>query len=177
MPERPGPHKTLPAVGSALGLSGYARPSPVQVLTIELDEPFRLDLTVWALRRRAHNAIDRWDGSTYRDAVRENQPVVCTCWILVPGRGTTEVRLVAQFESSQLLGRVLARIGVRGWIGTWHRSVRPPLPGPSRRSEADQLRVDQRSRRRIGRQKRRDEVLAGAEHELGDAAQEGEMQR
>lgn len=38
------------------------------------------------------------------------------CWILVPGRGTTEVRLIAQFESSQLLGRVLARIGVRGWI-------------------------------------------------------------
>jgi len=27
--------------------------------------PFRLDLTVWALRRRAHNEIDRWDGHTY----------------------------------------------------------------------------------------------------------------
>ncbi len=31
--------------------------------------PFRLDLTVWALRRRADNAIDRWDGTTYRRAV------------------------------------------------------------------------------------------------------------
>lgn len=28
--------------------------------------PFRLDLTVWALRRRAHNAIDRFDGETWR---------------------------------------------------------------------------------------------------------------
>lgn len=28
--------------------------------------PFRLDLTVWALRRRPDNIIDRWDGSTYR---------------------------------------------------------------------------------------------------------------
>ncbi|MDA8294142.1 MAG: hypothetical protein M0040_07265 [Actinomycetota bacterium] len=28
--------------------------------------PFRLDLTVWALRRRAHNAVDAWDGTTYR---------------------------------------------------------------------------------------------------------------
>jgi DNA-3-methyladenine glycosylase II len=28
--------------------------------------PFRLDLTVWALRRRSRNAIDRWDGETYR---------------------------------------------------------------------------------------------------------------
>jgi DNA-3-methyladenine glycosylase II len=27
--------------------------------------PFRLDLTVWALRRRAHNEIDRWDGHRY----------------------------------------------------------------------------------------------------------------
>lgn len=28
--------------------------------------PFRLDLTVWTLRRRPDNAIDRWDGATYR---------------------------------------------------------------------------------------------------------------
>jgi DNA-3-methyladenine glycosylase II len=28
--------------------------------------PFRLDLTVWALRRRRDNAIDGWDGTTYR---------------------------------------------------------------------------------------------------------------
>jgi DNA-3-methyladenine glycosylase II len=28
--------------------------------------PFRLDLTVWTLRRRAENAVDRWDGHTYR---------------------------------------------------------------------------------------------------------------
>jgi DNA-3-methyladenine glycosylase II len=28
--------------------------------------PFRLDLTVWTLRRRAHNIVDRWDGTTYR---------------------------------------------------------------------------------------------------------------
>jgi len=27
--------------------------------------PFRLDLTVWAIRRRPENAIDRWDGETY----------------------------------------------------------------------------------------------------------------
>lgn len=28
--------------------------------------PFRLDLTVWALRRRRDNAVDCWDGETYR---------------------------------------------------------------------------------------------------------------
>jgi DNA-3-methyladenine glycosylase II len=31
--------------------------------------PFRLDLTVWALRRREQNAIDTWDGRTYRRAL------------------------------------------------------------------------------------------------------------
>ena len=31
--------------------------------------PFRLDFTVWALRRRPRNAIDRWDGTTYRRIV------------------------------------------------------------------------------------------------------------
>lgn len=31
--------------------------------------PFRLDWTVWALRRRAMNAVDRWDGSSYQRAV------------------------------------------------------------------------------------------------------------
>ncbi|MEX5214167.1 MAG: hypothetical protein NW703_08375 [Nitrospiraceae bacterium] len=28
--------------------------------------PFRLDLTVWALRRRPNNAMDRWEEGTYR---------------------------------------------------------------------------------------------------------------
>jgi DNA-3-methyladenine glycosylase II len=38
-------------------------------LLIEPDPPFRLDLTVWALRRRAHNALDRWEASAYRRVV------------------------------------------------------------------------------------------------------------
>jgi DNA-3-methyladenine glycosylase II len=33
------------------------------------DAPFRLDLTAWALRRRAHNTIDRFDAGTYRRAL------------------------------------------------------------------------------------------------------------
>lgn len=33
--------------------------------TIKPVAPFRLDLTVWALRRRANNIVDRWDGKTY----------------------------------------------------------------------------------------------------------------
>jgi DNA-3-methyladenine glycosylase II len=43
--------------------------------SIAPDPPFRLDLTVWALRRRAHNAIDRWDGHTYRRALEFDKAV------------------------------------------------------------------------------------------------------
>src|SRR4051812_40834040 len=38
-------------------------------LTVRPIAPFRLDLTVWTLRRRRRNAIDRWDGETYRRIV------------------------------------------------------------------------------------------------------------
>lgn len=34
--------------------------------------PFRLDFTVWALRRRPDNCIDRWDGATYRRILISN---------------------------------------------------------------------------------------------------------
>lgn len=33
---------------------------------LEAVAPFRLDLTAWTLRRRSDNAIDCWDGATYR---------------------------------------------------------------------------------------------------------------
>jgi DNA-3-methyladenine glycosylase II len=42
--------------------------------------PFRLDFTVWALRRRPRNAVDRWDGTTYRR-------------IVIIGRRVTELAL------------------------------------------------------------------------------------
>jgi DNA-3-methyladenine glycosylase II len=40
----------------------------VERIAITLDPlpPFRLDLTVWTLRRRPDNLMDRWDGDTYR---------------------------------------------------------------------------------------------------------------
>jgi DNA-3-methyladenine glycosylase II len=54
--------------------------------------PFRLDLTVWALRRRTHNAIDRWDGTTYRRV------------IVVSGRSTeVEVRQVGSTATPRLI--------------------------------------------------------------------------
>jgi DNA-3-methyladenine glycosylase II len=42
------------------------RPQPERrVFELRPPWPFRLDLTAWALRRRAQNAIDRWNGRSY----------------------------------------------------------------------------------------------------------------
>ena len=49
-----------PAIGQGhTSLTLVLRPVP----------PFRLDFTVWALRRRPRNLIDRWDGTTYRRVI------------------------------------------------------------------------------------------------------------
>jgi DNA-3-methyladenine glycosylase II len=45
-----------------------ARAAP-RTFSVTALPPFRLDLTVWALRRRPDNTIDRWDGRTYRRAL------------------------------------------------------------------------------------------------------------
>jgi DNA-3-methyladenine glycosylase II len=47
--------------------------------------PFRLDLTVQALRRRAINAVDRWDGTTYRRILTmDGRPVAIEVMQIAP---------------------------------------------------------------------------------------------
>ena len=49
--------------------------------------PFRLDFTVWTLRRRAENAVDRWDGTTYRRILPLNgMPIEVTVAQIAPAR-------------------------------------------------------------------------------------------
>ena len=49
------------------------RPLTFDLLPIAL---FSLEFTVWALRRRRQNEIDRWDGTTYRRLMRLQGRVV-----------------------------------------------------------------------------------------------------
>ena len=51
------------------GTSLPARDRPLRRLELRPRAPFRLDLTVWALRRRDQNRIDTWDGTSYRRAL------------------------------------------------------------------------------------------------------------
>jgi len=58
------PARATPARAEPAG-----RQAPQHQLVILPRAPFRLDLTAWGLRRRAHNEIDRWDGRVYRRAL------------------------------------------------------------------------------------------------------------
>lgn len=55
-----------PKTTSGSGQRAAAASAEHVTLEIKPMSPFRLDLTVQALRRRAINEIDRWDGTTYR---------------------------------------------------------------------------------------------------------------
>jgi DNA-3-methyladenine glycosylase II len=81
---------------------GSPRRTPIR-FALEPVPPFRLDLTVWALRRRPHNAIDRWDGHTYGRALRLRGQAVAE----------VEVHQTAPPESPRLVVSVAADRPVR----------------------------------------------------------------
>lgn len=79
--------------------------------------PFRLDLTVWALRRRPDNAVDTWDGRTYRrtlqvgggtiqlEAVQEGSPVAPRLAVTLTGaRLDQRIEDAARAALARLLG-------------------------------------------------------------------------
>ena len=99
--------------------------------------PFRLDLTVWALRRRPRNRIDRWDGATYRRilvvkgrptelAVRQEGALTRPRLIVAatPSLRTPSERQLVRSAIDRLLG---ARIDLRGWyrMAEGDRRLRP----------------------------------------------------
>ena len=89
--------------------------------------PFRLDLTVWVLRRRPHNLVDRWDGRVYRRVLTlEDQPAE----VAVTQTGTdsaptiqVEVKGVeAAPQTSSILTAALTRIlGLQADLSGFYR--------------------------------------------------------
>ena len=50
-----------------------------RIFALPVISPFRLDLTVWALRRRQKNIVDQWDGRQYvRVIVSDKSPLLLT---------------------------------------------------------------------------------------------------
>ena len=75
--------------------------------------PFRLDLTVWALRRRAGNAVDLWDNETYRRVLAVgDKPVLvavtqraATLHVIITGKALSPgVKRVTTIALERLLG-------------------------------------------------------------------------
>lgn len=59
--------------------------------SLEPEPPFRLDLTVWAIRRRPENLIDHWDGETYQRVLAiRGKPVLMS---ITQWRGANAPRL------------------------------------------------------------------------------------
>lgn len=79
--------------------------------------PFRLDLTVWTLRRRPENAIDNWDGSVYRRAllVKEELALIEVKQLAHGDRPRLSVQVNCDSESPEL--RSVATTAVERLLG------------------------------------------------------------
>ena len=70
--------------------------------------PFRLDLTVWALRRRATNSIDQWNGTDYTRVLVVDQDPVKVC--VSQQQADTTPKLVVNVWSPKPLEHLSAKI-------------------------------------------------------------------
>jgi DNA-3-methyladenine glycosylase II len=90
-----------PHLNKMFTLSFYLKPN----------RPFRLDFTVWALRRLPHNAVDRWDGRMYtRILVITNETIRVDIGQPTEHRIRVNVRTEKNFEQSNLKEQVTALV-------------------------------------------------------------------
>jgi DNA-3-methyladenine glycosylase II len=91
--------------------------------------PFRLDLTVWALRRVPINLIDRWDGQTYRRVVPvRGRPVEVAVEQVAGGdaprlRVCTSERRIGARDREVLVPLLERVLGLRADLREFHRRV------------------------------------------------------
>ena len=110
--------------------------------------PFRLDLTVWTLRRRPDNVVDRWDGQTYRRALllpsglvdvavtQVEPPETPRLLVSIEGQPLrSNVKTVVSSALERLLGlridltgfyRCFAQHGQLGQLARQFRGIKPP---------------------------------------------------
>ncbi len=84
-------------------------------LHIKPRPPFRLDLTVWALRRQPHNRIDQWDGKTYtRVFVTDDGPLLIEATQAGPAGGP---RLAVSISGDAIISPERTKRDVRVLLG------------------------------------------------------------
>jgi DNA-3-methyladenine glycosylase II len=96
--------------------------SPVSTLAqtfeqIEPRGPFRLDLTAWALRRRSHNAIDRWDTTTYERVVSHDGGPAALSVTRVAGPDAPRLSVVLAGRPVDQRAQALARSALERLLG------------------------------------------------------------
>lgn len=93
-------------------------------LSITPIPPFRLDLTAWALRRRPENAVDRWDGRTYRRVLMIDRQAVEVA--VHQSGGPEEPQLAVDVTGSRLtVGQEeSARVLIERMLGV-HKDLKP----------------------------------------------------
>ena len=79
--------------------------------------PFRLDLTAWALRRRLHNAVDRWDTGAYERVVSLNGAPVALSVTQVAGPDAPRLSIVLAGGRIDQPAEALARSALDRLLG------------------------------------------------------------
>lgn len=74
-------------------------------LTLRARAPFRLDLTVWALRRRPHNTIDRFDAGVWRRVLTIGGKPVALAVRQLRAAARPEIGIIATGPAATRTGR------------------------------------------------------------------------
>jgi DNA-3-methyladenine glycosylase II len=101
---------------AAAGADQASRAGRTARLVINVSPPFRLDYTVWALRRRAHNEVDRFEAGCYRR-------VLC----LAGGPAEVAVRQDGDTGTPALIAELRGPAGPPGSAASAAAEVRPVL--------------------------------------------------
>jgi len=102
---------------------------PELTFTLRPRPPFRLDVTVWALRRRAHNVVDRFDGGVWRRIfVIGNAPVaVAVRQTRLGARPEIDVQIKAarpQAAKTEVSATVTRMLGLERDLSDFYRLAR-----------------------------------------------------
>ena len=115
---------------------------PELTLTLRPKPPFRLDLTVWALRRRGHNVVDRFDDGVWRRVliVGESPVTVAVTQTRHGSRPEIEVKVSAarpRAVKDHVASVVTRMLGIDRDLSDFYRLARRD---PRLRQLADRLR-------------------------------------
>jgi DNA-3-methyladenine glycosylase II len=85
-------------------------------LRLRPQPPFRLDLTVWALRRQPQNLIDRWDGTAYRRVIAINNNAFETS-VSESRKHQGELRVIIEGDQADRTVKELIKQAVENTLG------------------------------------------------------------